>query len=150
MKLLVRSAGVVVGLVEFGSGTSTKTRHLLTHVQKINSYIPIDISGPQLFDSAAQLATDFPHLEINPLEADYTQIPHLPSTSRKPKQTVAFFPGSTIGNFEPAAATSFLRNIARLCGRDGGLLIGVDRKKRNISWSPPTMTAKESGRPPST
>src|SRR4051812_6375449 len=98
------SIGCGCRLVEFGSGTSAKTRHLLTHIQKISSYIPIDISGPQLFDSAARLGAEFPHLEINPLEADYTQIPHLPSTIRKPKQTVAFFPGSTIGNFEPAAA----------------------------------------------
>jgi len=116
-------------LVEFGSGTSTKTRHLLTHLQTINSYIPIDISGPQLLESADQLATEFPDLEINPLEADYTEIPHLPNTRRKPRRTVAFFPGSTVGNFEPGAAAVFLRNIAQLCGCDGGLLIGVDRKK---------------------
>ncbi|MGZ4962144.1 MAG: L-histidine N(alpha)-methyltransferase [Limisphaerales bacterium] len=116
-------------LVEFGSGTSAKTRHLLTHIQRISSYIPIDISGPQLLESAAQLAEEFPDVEINPLEADYTEIAQLPNTSRKPRRTVAFFPGSTIGNFEPAAATAFLRNIALLCARDGGLLIGIDRKK---------------------
>ena len=73
--------------------------------------------------------TEFPDLEINPFEADYSDILTLPNTKRKPKRTVAFFPGSTIGNFDPAAAIAFLRNIAILCGRDGGLLIGVDRKK---------------------
>lgn len=116
-------------LVEFGSGTSTKTRHLLTKLQKISAYIPIDISGPQLYESAVQLSTEFPHLEINPVEADYSDLPSLPETKRKPRRTVAFFPGSTIGNFEPTAATAFLRNIAQLCDHNGGLLIGVDRRK---------------------
>ena len=116
-------------LVEFGSGSSTKTRHLLTHLPSVSGYIPIDISGPQLLESAAQLAREFPDLEINPLEADYGEISEIPDTKRKPRRTVAFFPGSTIGNFDPVAAVAFLRKIAFLCGSDGGLLIGVDRKK---------------------
>src|SRR5277367_4623374 len=61
-------------LVEFGSGSSIKTRHLLTHLPNVCGYIPIDISGPQLFESAAQLGSEFPDLEINPLEADYCEI----------------------------------------------------------------------------
>jgi dimethylhistidine N-methyltransferase len=116
-------------LVEFGSGTSAKTRHLLTHLPNMSSYVPIDISGPQLLESSAGLAKEFPNLEINPIEADYSEILELPNTKRKPRRTVAFFPGSTIGNFEPPEAVAFLSNLARLCGRDGGLLIGVDRKK---------------------
>ena len=116
-------------LVEFGSGSSTKTRHLLAHLPSMAGYIPIDISGPQLLESAVQLAKDFPGLEIRPMEADYGEISEIPNTKREPKRTVAFFPGSTIGNFDPAAAVAFLRNIAFLCGREGGLLIGVDRKK---------------------
>src|SRR4051812_21391675 len=116
-------------LAEFGSGSSTKTRHLLTHLPDMAGYIPIDISGPQLLKSAARLSDEFPGLEITPLEADYGDISELPRTKRKAKRTVAFFPGSTIGNFDPAAAVGFLRNIASLCGREGGLLIGVDRKK---------------------
>jgi dimethylhistidine N-methyltransferase len=116
-------------LVEFGSGSSTKTRHLLAHLPSMAGYIPIDISGPQLIESAVQLAKEFPGLEIRPMEADYGEISKIPNTKRKPKRTVAFFPGSTIGNFDPAAAVAFLRNIAFLCGREGGLLIGVDRKK---------------------
>jgi dimethylhistidine N-methyltransferase len=116
-------------LVEFGSGSSTKTRHLLTHLPRIAGYIPIDISGPQLLESAIRLAVEFPDLEINPLEADYCEILEIPDTKRKPRRTVAFFPGSTIGNFDPVSAVGFLRNIASLCGGGGGLLIGVDRKK---------------------
>ena len=116
-------------LVEFGSGTSTKTRHLLTHLPSLAAYIPIDISGPQLLESAAQLASEFPGVEINPLEADYLDTLEIPDTIRNARRTVAFFPGSTIGNFEPVAAIAFLRKIAFLCGSEGGLLIGVDRKK---------------------
>jgi len=116
-------------LVEFGSGTSAKTRHLLNHLPDTSEYIPIDISGQQLLESAIQLASEFPDLEINPIEADYGEILKLPNSKRKPKRTIAFFPGSTIGNLQPEEAIAFLRNIALLCGNDGGLLIGVDRKK---------------------
>jgi dimethylhistidine N-methyltransferase len=116
-------------LVEFGSGSSTKTRHLLTHLPSLSGYIPIDISGQQLLESAVQLASEFPDLEINPLEADYVNISEIPDTKLNPRRTVAFFPGSTIGNFEPVAAITFLRKIAFLCGSEGGLLIGIDRKK---------------------
>ena len=121
--------GTQCRLVEFGSGASAKTRHLLTHLPSMAAYVPIDISGPQLLESAGQLAGEFPGLEINPLEADYEDILEIPATKRKSKRTVAFFPGSTIGNFAPAAAVAFLRKIAFLCGNDGGLLIGVDRVK---------------------
>ena len=116
-------------LVEFGSGTSSKTRHLLRHLPSMSGYIPIDISGSQLIESAIRLAGEFPDLEICPLEADYCEVAEIPDTIRNPRRTVAFFPGSTIGNFDPAAAVDFLRNIALLCGGDGGLLIGVDRQK---------------------
>lgn len=116
-------------LVEFGSGTSAKTRHLLTHLRDISEYVPIDISGQQLLESAVQLASEFPDLEINPIEADYGSILKLPNSRRKPKRTVAFFPGSTVGNLQPDEAIAFLRNIALLCGNNGGLLVGVDRKK---------------------
>ena len=116
-------------LVEFGSGTSAKTRHLLTYLAELSSYVPIDISGAQLRESAGQLAREFPHLEICPVEADYCEISKLPGTNRDSDKTVAFFPGSTIGNFEPKEAVGFLRNIASICGIGGGLLVGVDRKK---------------------
>jgi dimethylhistidine N-methyltransferase len=116
-------------LVEFGSGSSTKTRHLLSHLPSMCGYVPIDISGAQLLESVAQLTSEFPGLEIDPLEADYCELSEIPNTTRNPRRTVAFFPGSTIGNFDPVAAIPFLRKIAFLCGSNGGLLIGVDRRK---------------------
>jgi dimethylhistidine N-methyltransferase len=116
-------------LVEFGSGSSTKTRHLLTHLPSLCGYVPIDISGEQLNESVARLTREFPELEINPLQADFGEVSEIPETTRKARRTVAFFPGSTIGNFVPVAAIAMMRNIASLCGSGGGLLIGVDRQK---------------------
>ncbi len=125
--------GEEIRLVEFGSGTSTKTRLLLTHLPAISDYVPIDISGTQLSESCTQLAGEFPGLEIRPLEVDYGEVLCLPDPSRKPKRTVAFFPGSTIGNFESEDAIAFMKTVASLCGADGGLLIGIDlRKERRI------------------
>ena len=123
-------------LVEFGSGSSAKTRHLLTHLPCMSGYIPIDISGTQLLESAAQLAREFPNLEILPIEADYNEILELPNTQGESKRTTAFFPGSTVGNLEPGEAVAFLRNIASLCGSDGCLLIGIDRKKERRILEP--------------
>src|SRR4051812_15332952 len=76
-------------LVEFGSGSGAKTRHLLAHLPSLCGYIPIDISGAQLFESAAQLANEFPGLEISPLEADYEEVSEIPGTKQKPGRTVA-------------------------------------------------------------
>jgi dimethylhistidine N-methyltransferase len=116
-------------LVEFGSGTSAKTRHLLAHLSRPASYVPIDISGEQLYESCAELVVEFPDLEILPVIADFTAKLHLPRPTRRETRTVAFFPGSTIGNFEPDDVVAFLTNVASLCGRHGGLLIGFDLKK---------------------
>ena len=129
IKEIVRLMGRGCRLVEFGSGTSTKTRHLLNHLPELSSYVPIDISGAQLLESSTRLAREFPDLEIRPLEADYGEISKLPDSDQEARRTVAFFPGSTIGNFTPGEAVAFLGKVASLCGAGGGLLIGVDRKK---------------------
>jgi dimethylhistidine N-methyltransferase len=126
---IARLIGNGCRLVEFGSGTSTKTRHLLNHLPDLASYVPIDISGAQLLESTSRLAREFPGLDIRPLEADYGEISTLPDSDREPSRTVAFFPGSTIGNFTRSKAVEFLAKVASLCGAGGGLLIGFDRKK---------------------
>ena len=126
---IVDLIGRACRLVEFGSGTSAKTRHLLNRLPEPASYVPIDISGAQLLESASLLAREFPDLDIQPLEADYGEILTLPDSGREPRRTVAFFPGSTIGNFTRGKAVEFLVKVASLCGAGGGLLIGVDRKK---------------------
>lgn len=116
-------------LVELGSGSSTKTRLLLDNLPAPASYVPIDISGAQLAEAAASLDADYPSLEIVPLCADYTKPLQLPHRIGREGRTLVFFPGSTIGNFEKGDAIEFLKQTARLCGRNGALLIGVDLQK---------------------
>lgn len=115
-------------LIEYGSGSSKKTRLLLDALQDPAGYVPIDISKEFLQDSAAALAGAYPGLEILPVCADYTGAFQLPSPGKHVERRVAYFPGSTIGNFEHDAARRFLRRVARVC-QGGGLLIGVDLKK---------------------
>ena len=115
-------------LVEYGSGSSLKTRLLLEHLRDPQGYVPLDISREHLMDAAAQLSSLFPNLRILPVCADYTrpfELPHCDGAAR----TAVYFPGSTIGNFDPHEARSCLRSAAERCGPGGGLLIGVDLKK---------------------
>ncbi len=118
--------GPDVMLVEFGSGSSTKTRLLLEHLSQPAAYVPIDIACEHLMQAAIQLAGDFPELEILPVCADFTKPLAMPAPRRIPGRTVVFFPGSTIGNFATDAARELLRGMRRIAGDDGGLLIGVD------------------------
>ena len=116
-------------LVEPGSGSSSKTRLLLDHLERPVAYVPIDISQAHLFSAAQTLNGDYFPLEILPVCADYTQPLTLPTPARKPGRTVVFFLGSTIGNFEPWQAAIFLRRIASWCKPGDGLFIGVDLQK---------------------
>lgn len=115
-------------LVEYGSGSGVKTRVLLDHLPSLAYYVPIDISPEYLARSAADLCRRYPDLGVHPVCADYTQEFALPA-ARPETRTVVYFPGSTIGNFEPEEALAFLRSVRATCGRDSGLLIGVDLKK---------------------
>src|SRR5438552_923427 len=98
-------------LVELGSGSSAKTRLLLDRLEGAAAYVPIDIASDQLESAAAQLRLEYPHLEVLPLRADYHSPLEIPRASRPPTRTVIFFPGSTIGNFEPPQAEEFLRAL---------------------------------------
>ena len=115
-------------LVEFGAGSSAKTRILLAAARHVCTYVPVDISGAYLTAEAAALRGDMPHLQVLPVVADFTQPFALPAKiSNGPR--VGFFPGSTIGNFEPHEATAVLRNAAALLGPGALLIIGVDLVK---------------------
>jgi L-histidine Nalpha-methyltransferase len=121
--------GPNVELIGLGTGAGTKTRILIKALEKPAAYIPVDISEKQLRKSTASFQKIFPKLEILPVCADYLQPVVLPSPRHKPARNVVYFPGSTIGNFEPNEALEFLRRIANVSGRGGGLLIGVDLQK---------------------
>src|SRR5580704_8948238 len=87
-------------LIEFGGGSSRKARILLGAAATVEAYAPIDISGDFLQQDAAQLRRDFPHLAVHPVIADFTVASELPAAVASMPR-VGFFPGSTIGNFEP-------------------------------------------------
>ena len=114
-------------MIEFGSGSSVKTPHLL-HAIAPAAYVPIDISGEFLRKSAAALAADFPGLPVIPVEADFTSPVTLPAqVADLPK--LGFFPGSTIGNLVPPSAVDLLRSMRATLGEGSLLLIGMDRLK---------------------
>ncbi len=115
-------------LVEFGSGACTKVRILLDNVPAIAAYLPVDISGEFLASEAATIAASYPRLAVHAVVADFTKPFVLPDAfARMPK--TGFFPGSTIGNFEPHDAVSFMRNAVQTIGPGGVLVMGVDLVK---------------------
>ena len=126
---IVELIGSDVQLIEYGSGDCAKVRLLLDHLHDIGAYVPIDISQNQLLRVTRDLASQYPELEILPVCADYTGYFELPAPERRCNRKVVYFPGSTIGNFDPIPARNFLEHIAGVCGSGGGLLIGVDLKK---------------------
>lgn len=113
-------------LVEYGSGSSTKTRMLLDQLDAPAGYAPVDISREHLLSTADQLGTDYPGLEILPVCADFTHPFEVPASRIRPECVAVYFPGSTIGNFVPAGATRLLRTAHTEVGHGGVLLIGVD------------------------
>jgi L-histidine Nalpha-methyltransferase len=116
-------------LIEYGSGSSLKTRRLLDRLGEPAGYVPIDVSGEHLRRSAWALGEEYPEVEVLPLCADFTQPLRLPACRKAAARRVVYFPGSTLGNFTLKAALALLRRTAGLCGRDGGLLVGVDLQK---------------------
>jgi L-histidine N-alpha-methyltransferase len=116
-------------LIEFGSGSSTKTRLLLDHLEKPAAYVPVDISGDHLERSARILAAEYPGLAVLPVHADFTAPLTLARDLAQADRRVVYFPGSTIGNFTPPEAVALLRGVHALCGPGGGLLLGADLKK---------------------
>ena len=129
----IEEIGALVGeqasLIEFGSGSSLKTRILLAHLDKLAAYVPVDISEEQLRASAMELRADFPDLEVLPVVADFTRPFDLPSPTVMPLKNLVYFPGSTIGNFTNEAALSLLEVMHQEAGAGGALLIGVDLQK---------------------
>jgi dimethylhistidine N-methyltransferase len=116
-------------VIELGSGSSVKTRILLDHLKEPAAYVPVDIARDHLAATAAQLRLRYPRLEVLPLCADFTDWFELPECTAPWRRRVIYFPGSTIGNFEPEDAQTLLARIAALAGEEGGLLIGLDLQK---------------------
>jgi dimethylhistidine N-methyltransferase len=125
-------AGLVpqgAALVEFGSGSSKKARILLRALGPLAAYVPVDICGDMIEQEAIDLRPDFPDLKVLPVTADITQSFALPKEAAAAPARVGFFPGSTIGNFEPHEAAAFLRNAGRILGVGATLIVGADLVK---------------------
>ena len=116
-------------LVELGSGSSIKTRLLLDVLPFLGAYVPVDISREHLEMTAERLRFSYPDLIVAPLAADYTELFALPVAPEPGRHAIAYFPGSTIGNFAPEEAVQFLTRIRSLCGSGSRLLIGIDLRK---------------------
>jgi L-histidine N-alpha-methyltransferase len=121
--------GPQASLIEYGSGSSRKTRILLEHLIDQAVYVPVDISEDHLLASAQQIRSEFPKLEVLPVVADFTRRFELPDPSVMPLRNIVYFPGSTIGNFPSAIASNLLRVMFDEAGEDGAMLIGVDLQK---------------------
>jgi dimethylhistidine N-methyltransferase len=133
--ILERSAGEMsayiplsAALVEFGTGSTKKARILIDAAPQLAAYVPVDISGEFLAQEAASARRDVPWIAVLPVAADFTRDFDLPAQIRA-RPRVGFFPGSTIGNFEPEDAAEFLRQAARILGPGATMIVGVDRIK---------------------
>ena len=116
-------------IIEYGSGSSVKTRRLLERLEDPAGCVLVDISREHLLRSAEELATAFPHVEVLPVCADFTQPFVVPEPRAEVGRRVVYFPGSTIGNFLPEHATRLLGQMSEQVGPGGGLLIGTDLRK---------------------
>ncbi len=124
---IAATVGPDATIVEFGSGSAVKTRILLDAVGP-RAFVPIDISRGHLIDASRALAADYPSTRLIAICADFSQHVELPACVSR-EQRVAFFPGSTIGNFTREAAVAFMARARHLVGRGGRFLVGVDLKK---------------------
>lgn len=126
---IVDILGPDVLLVEYGSGSSLKTRILLQEMDELAGYVPIDISREHLYQSAAQIRENYSDLAVYPLHADYSAEITVPVAESAYGRKVVYFPGSTIGNFNLIEAEAFLKRISKVAGKGGGVLIGIDLRK---------------------
>jgi dimethylhistidine N-methyltransferase len=123
---IARCVGPAARVIEPGSGDGRKTQRLLRALESPAGYVPIDIAHDQLQRMAERLRGELPGVQVEPVTADYTEAFELPVPQHAFRRTLVFFPGSTIGNFEPGQARRFLAQLAQLAGPERMLLLGAD------------------------
>ena len=121
--------GPEVILIEYGSGAMSKVRTLLDSLDKPQALIAIDVADEQLLQASDTLGVEYSDLTVHPIVGDFTSSFDLPLWASAGKRLCAFFPGSTIGNFEPDDAEALLRSMHNVVGHGGAAIIGVDLKK---------------------
>lgn len=127
---LASHIGEDAALIDYGSGSGEKAQYLLDHLPSLTAYIPVDVSREQLMQVAAKRSVQYPLLQVLPICADYTEHFDFPELSQQVRY-IAFFPGSTIGNFHPTDAAAFLTQIRQTVTPEGKLILGVDRHKNS-------------------
>ena len=142
---IAAAIGPEARVIEPGSGAGRKTRMLLTALERPAVYIPIDVSAEQLADTARELHAAFPGLRVLPIAGDYNKPLVLPP-ARHAGRSLVFFPGSTIGNFEPEDAARFLARFAMLAGADASIVLGADSNDNPDELCAPTTTPRASPR----
>ncbi len=123
---IATAVGPSARVIEPGSGEGIKTQLLLAALDRPVGYVPIDVSGEQLVHTAVALRAKFPGLIVQPVCGDYTGALVVPPAPAAVARTLVFFPGSTIGNFEPDAARRFLARLGEVAGPNAMLLLGAD------------------------
>ncbi len=126
---IARAIGPDALVFEYGAGNARKTALLLEALATPAGYVPVDISREALLAATEALGRDFPRLPLRPVVGDFTRGGALPLDGLACARRVAFFPGSTIGNFDPHEAVALLRRMAGEAGRGGALVVGVDLPK---------------------
>jgi len=130
---IARLAGPGVSVIEFGAGSNAKARQLLRGLIAPSAWVPVEISGDYLAEQVAELAPEFPGVQMVPVVADFTKPFDLPALDPEPRRNLIFFPGSTIGNFTRTEAAGLLEVMRYEARDDGALLIGVDLiKSENV------------------
>lgn len=123
---IAQQIGMHARVIEPGVGDGHKTRRLLRALDRPSSYVGIDVAAEQLARFTTELRADMPDVDVQGVVADYTQPFALPTPAHGWKKTLVFFPGSTIGNFEPPDARAFLGMLGRIAGDERLLLLGAD------------------------
>jgi len=126
---MVKVLGENCLIIELGCGNSTKVLLLLDHLQNLKAYVAVDISKNALAQFAELLQSKYPKLKIIPICTDYTQEFNIPNLNIDYSKKIVYYPGSNIGNFAKSDLNKILKIIHDLCGKNGGLLIGIDLKK---------------------
>ena len=124
---ITKCTGKNCQLIEPGAGSCEKVTHLLETMRPC-AFLPQDISADFLHQTATRLRQKYQWLNVTPLPGDFHDEINLPANLPKSKRVV-FYPGSTIGNFEPTQAAAFLSRMRKLIGEEGGIIIGVDLQK---------------------
>lgn len=126
---LAERLGPDVTLVELGSGSSAKAALLLDRLVAPRAYVPVDLAADALGAATSRLHRQYPGLMVLPVRADFTQTFTLPPAAAAARRIAVHFPGSTIGNLEPADAMLLMRKIHRRLAPGGLFIVGVDTVK---------------------